>query len=86
MSYNRPFTTRGSPVEDWLFNAEYPLVRWLERNGYDVSYSTDVDTDRRGTELLEHQVFISIGHDEYWSRGAREAVAAARDAGVHSRS
>jgi hypothetical protein len=34
VSYNRPFTTGE---EDWLFNAEEPMVRWLERNGYDVS-------------------------------------------------
>ena len=31
-----------------VFNAEYPMIRWLERNGYDVSYTTGVDTDRRG--------------------------------------
>ncbi len=83
VSYNRPFTTRGTPPEDWLFNAEYPMVRWLERNGYDVSYSTDVDSDRRGAEILEHGVFLSVGHDEYWSRAQRDNVRAARDAGVH---
>ena len=44
VSYNRPFTTRGRRPEDWVFNAEYPMVRWLERNGYDVSYFTGVDT------------------------------------------
>ena len=32
------------------------MVRWLEANGYDVSYFTGVDTDRRGAELLEHKV------------------------------
>ena len=83
ISYNRPFGTRAYPTEDWLFNAEYPMVRWLERNGFDVSYFTDVDTDRRGAEILEHQVFMSVGHDEYWSRAARENVTAARDAGVN---
>ena len=67
VSYNRPFTTRGTSPEDWVFNAEYPMVRWLERNGYDVSYTTGVDTDRRGAELLEHHAFLSVGHDEYWS-------------------
>ncbi len=45
VSYNRPFTTRGNAPEDLLFNAEYPMVRWLERNGYDVSYFTGVDSD-----------------------------------------
>ena len=83
VSYNRPFTTRDNAPEDWVFNAEYPMVRWLERNGYDVSYSSGIDTDRRGAELLEHRAFLSVGHDEYWSGAQRANVEAARAAGVH---
>lgn len=83
VSYNRPFTVRGGPIEDWLFNAEYPMLRWLERNGYDVSYTSGIDSDRRGEEIVEHKVFMSVGHDEYWSAGQRTKVEAARDAGVH---
>ena len=59
------------------------MVRWLERNGYDVSYFTGVDTDRRGAEILEHKIFMSVGHDEYWSGEQRANVEAARDAGVN---
>ena len=83
VSYNRPFTTRDYAPEDWVFNAEYPMVRHLEANGYDVSYTTGVDTDRFGAELLEHKVFVSVGHDEYWSGQQRANVEAARDAGVN---
>ncbi|MGB7979561.1 MAG: DUF4082 domain-containing protein [Candidatus Nanopelagicales bacterium] len=83
VSYNRPFTTRANPTEDWVFNAEYPMIRWLERNGYDVSYFTDVDSDRNGEEIKEHKTFMSVGHDEYWSGGQRANVEAARDAGVN---
>jgi hypothetical protein len=83
VSYNRPFTTRAYAPEDWVFNAEYPMVRWLERNGYNVSYFTGVDTQRRGAELLEHRAFMSVGHDEYWSGGQRANVEAARAAGVN---
>ncbi len=83
VSYNRPLTVRGANPEDSVWNAEYPLVRWLERNGYDLSYSTGVDSDRRGAELHEHRVFLSVGHDEYWSGAQRANVEAARDAGVH---
>jgi hypothetical protein len=83
VSYNRPFTTRDYAPEDWLFNAEYPMVRFLERNGYNVSYFTGVDADRRGAEILEHRSFLSVGHDEYWSGGQRTNVEAARAAGVH---
>jgi Domain of unknown function (DUF4082)/Bacterial Ig-like domain/Bacterial Ig domain/Purple acid Phosphatase, N-terminal domain len=83
VSYNRPFTTRGYAPEDWVFNAEYPMVRWLERNGYDMSYSTGVDGQRRGAELLEHETVMSVGHDEYWSGGQRANFEAARAAGVN---
>ena len=83
VSYDRPFTTRRTSGEDWLFNAEYPMVRWLEKNGYDVSYFTGVDSSRLGAEILEHKVFMSVGHDEYWSGTQRSNVEAARDAGVN---
>ena len=83
VSYNRPVTTRGGYPEDSVFNAEYPMVRWLEANGYDVSYSTGVDSDRRGGELLEHKAFLSVGHDEYWSGVQRANVEAARSAGTN---
>ncbi len=59
------------------------MVRWLERNGYDVSYTSEGDVDRDGSSLLEHKVFLSVGHDEYWSAGQRANVTAARDAGVN---
>ena len=83
VSYNRPFETRHYRAVNMVFNSEYPMVRWLERNGYDVSYSSGVDTDRRGEELLEHKVFLSVGHDEYWTGQQRRNVEAARAAGVH---
>jgi O-glycosyl hydrolase len=87
VSYNRPFDDRSQPTGfgafNWVFDAEYPMVRWLEANGYYVSYFTDVDSDRRGSELLNHKVFLSSGHDEYWSGGQRANVEAARNAGVN---
>jgi len=83
VSYNRPFTTRGTSDEDWLFNSEYPMVRWLEANGYNVSYFTGVDSDRIGSQIQDHDVFLSVGHDEYWSAGQRANVEAARTAGVN---
>jgi hypothetical protein len=84
VSYNRPFTTRETSSVDWLFNAEYPMVRFLESNGYNVSYISGADVDRIGaTELKRHTVFLSVGHDEYWSGGQRSNVEAARDAGVN---
>jgi hypothetical protein len=84
LSYNRPFATRGVvDGRDYLFSNEYPMIRFLERNGYDVTYTTDVDADRRGSLIKNHKVFLSVGHDEYWSGAERAAVEAARDAGTN---
>ena len=70
--------------EDWLFNAEYPMVRWLEATATTSATSTGVDTDRRrARSCSSHKVFLSVGHDEYWSAGQRANVEAARDAGVN---
>lgn len=89
VSYNRPifpynslFNTDGRQA-DWYMNAEYPMIRWLERNGYDVSYTGSNDIAVNGGRLLNHKVFISNGHDEYWSKEQRNNVEAARNAGVH---
>ena len=81
VSFNRPINNR--PGVNQYFNAEYPLTRWLERNGFDVSYIAGVDTDRQGQLLGNHRLFISIGHDEYWSAAQRTNVEAARDSGVN---
>jgi hypothetical protein len=82
VSYNRPFTTRGDGSQDAFFNAEYPMVRWLERNGYDVSYMSGLDSDRLGGLIKNHKLFLSVGHDEYWSANQRANVEAARDTGT----
>jgi len=83
ISYNRPFYTRSFEPQTWVFNAEYPMVRWLEANGYNVSYFTATDTDRLGNLIPNHKVWMSNGHDEYWSGNQRANVEAARAAGVN---
>ncbi|WP_438354516.1 DUF4082 domain-containing protein [Microbacterium sp. CJ88] len=84
LSYNRPFATRNwVQGRDFYFSSEYATVRFMERNGYDMTYMAGVDTDRRGGELSNHKVFLSVGHDEYWSGAQRANIEAARDAGVN---
>ncbi len=61
---------------------EFPFVRFLEREGYDVTYSTDVDTAEDPAALLNHKALLIVGHDEYWNWAQRANVIAARDAGV----
>jgi hypothetical protein len=80
VSYNRP--EQLGQYFDGFETGEYAFIRWIERNGFDVSYISGVDTDRDGAALLNHKAFLSVGHDEYWSSAQRTNVEAARDAGV----
>jgi hypothetical protein len=77
VSFNRPL---DNPNIDGF---EVPMVRFLEREGYDVSYSSNLDTHENGAAIRQHKAFLSVGHDEYWSSQMRDNVEGARDAGVH---
>jgi hypothetical protein len=85
VSYNRPFITRsfGAESATWLFGAEFAMIQWLEQNGYNVTYFTGIDAARSGSLILNHKIYTSTGHDEYWSGAHRASVQAARDAGVN---
>jgi len=84
VSFDRPYMGDGT-CRDWgqFFSWEIPFLRWLEKSGYDVTYSTDVDTHTNGARLPNYRGFLSVGHDEYWSKPMYDAVIAARDAGVN---
>ena len=85
VSYNRPFHTRdfGDESASFAFGPEYAMVRWLEANGYDVTYFTSVDAARSGNLITNHKIYLSVGHDEYWSGPKRANVQAALAAGVN---
>jgi hypothetical protein len=80
VSWNRPYADRGAGQ---FFSWEVYFIRWLEQSGYDVKYSTDVDTHENSARLLQSKAFLSIGHNEYWSKAMYDGVQQARDAGVH---
>jgi hypothetical protein len=99
-SYNRPFNRTPNNYDtvygfSRFFDNTYPIIRWLERFGVDVSYITGLEvahdyTDRTiETTLLRHsnptkrRLFLTMGHDEYWSQEQRNNIERARSVGVH---
>lgn len=62
---------------------EHRLAYWMEAAGYDVTYTSGRDTHREPEGLLRTRAFLSVGHDEYWTRQMYDNVARARDAGVN---
>jgi hypothetical protein len=80
VSFDRPYD-RSAGAGDFL-NWDIHLVRWMERSGLDVSYTTDLDVHEHPERLLRHRMFVVMAHDEYYSLPMRDAVEHARDAGV----
>jgi VCBS repeat-containing protein len=77
VSFNRPFHRR-----EWRF-WDINLLRFLEKEGYDVSYVSDTDVDANPQILQNHRAVIVSGHSEYWTQSMRNGFDAARDAGTN---
>lgn len=82
VSFNRPYAT-GDTGKDVTFVWEYPMIRWLEKQGYDVEYASSVDL-AMDPSLAENRkgVFVA-GHSEYWSREMFNNLLAALESGVN---
>jgi hypothetical protein len=81
VSYNRPLSISG---DNGVLSTEFPMIEWLERNGYDATYTSGIDVSTKSPTLLQnHKVFMSSGHDEYWNQKQWDAVTAAKTAGVN---
>ncbi|WP_197077579.1 N,N-dimethylformamidase beta subunit family domain-containing protein [Hyphomicrobium sp. 99] len=53
---------------------DYNTVRWLEREGYYVTYITNVDSHNLPDAVSRRRVFIAGAHDEYWSLESRTNI------------
>ncbi len=87
LQYSSQFAGYGVGAGDFLNHGappamEFGMVRWLEHEGYDVTYITDVDTHEDAGRVLRGKGYLSVGHDEYWTEQMRTNVIQARDAGV----
>jgi len=80
VSFNRPYDD-GEGTGEFL-SYEFDGIAYLESQGYDVTYSTDIDTHAPAAPLTQHKGWLTMGHDEYWSYEMRQNVTAARDHGV----
>jgi hypothetical protein len=74
-----PLSNGGGEFLLW----EYTLAFWMEQEGYNVTYISNIDTDTDPEGLLRAKGFISVGHDEYWTYKMVDNVKRARDAGVN---
>jgi hypothetical protein len=80
VTFDRPYYRNGSGE---FFGREFEFVLFLERNGYDVSYWTDIDLHARPELAGQHRAVVTLGHDEYYSTRMRRGLETARDAGTN---
>jgi hypothetical protein len=92
VSFDRPYLmtsalTVGTTTIDQgagnFLSWELPTLRFLEMNGYNVAYCTDIDLHNNPALMNNHKAFLSVGHDEYWSRAMYDNALAFRSNGKH---
>lgn len=79
VSFDRP---GGLMLSTYQLGWEYYLLQWLEREGYDVSYITDIDAHKSALNLFKFKGVIATGHDEYWTKEMFNHFEQARNFGV----
>ncbi len=63
------------------WNWERPFLQWAERNGFDVDVAISTDLEAQPQLLDDRRMFVSVGHDEYWSWGMRDRLDAFTESG-----
>jgi len=90
VSFNRPYAKYCQVVDAPLSIGsgefllwEFPLAFWLEQHGFDVTYISNSDTHADPAAITRGKCFLSVGHDEYWSREMFANVKSAIDGGTN---
>jgi hypothetical protein len=81
VSYDRPYESQTGAGQ--FFIREVAMVRFLERYGYPVSYTTIDSIDIDGAQVQGARALIDVGHSEYWSLRDEQAFRRARDRGTN---
>ena len=78
-----PSATSTAATRRWSSSAgwpdwELPFIEWAEREGFEIGVCTNADLELHPEVLDGAHLYLSVGHDEYWSGAQRNNVEAAR--------
>lgn len=86
VSFNRPlnifeqrFFLEGvgesiNPNTNCFHTWDEPFIIWAEKEGYKIDYCANLDLEFHPELLTAYKLVLSVGHDEYWSWGMRDAI------------
>jgi hypothetical protein len=70
VSFDRPFSDITTAL---YYRWTDKLVKWLDEEELPVEYCTNLDLDRDPHFLDHYDTYVTVGHDEYWSKPERNA-------------
>jgi hypothetical protein len=68
VSFNRPFSDSTTAL---YYRWTDKLVKWLEKEKIKVEFCVNTDFDRDSSFAKHYNVYLTVGHDEYWSYAER---------------
>lgn len=82
VSFKRPWAnqrpndeSRPCDAESWFpFLNDKAFLIWLDDNKIQADYCTSIDLHNGSNLLDNYQLFLSVCHDEYWSKAMRDNV------------
>lgn len=80
VSYDRPYESQTGAGQ--FFIRDVAVVRFLERYGYPVGYTTIDSIDAHPSQVDGPRALMDVGHSEYWSQRDEQAFAGARERGT----
>jgi hypothetical protein len=86
VSFDRPSFGNDEFHSGWpnfVYFGTLAFIKYIEEQGRNVTYASDVDLARNPSVLDMHKAILFIGHSEYWTEDMWVAVVTARDNGVH---
>ncbi|MCG3126125.1 MAG: hypothetical protein CHACPFDD_00955 [Phycisphaerae bacterium] len=81
VTYDRPYALNSTKGSGEFYFWEANMARFLENQGIHPDYCTNVDLHQDATLLSHYDLFMSVGHDEYWSAAMYDQAEQHRDAG-----
>ena len=81
VDFRAPLDTGFGTGKYW--NYVHPLLVEIEKLGLEVDYIADTDLHFSPELLQNRKLYISAGHDEYWTRQERKSVIRARELGMN---
>lgn len=83
VSFDRPYGTQQTQSNTYLFDADQSTVMFMEAQGYNLTYCSNLDLDGNTALLNTAALVVLLGHHEYWTTGVYDCLTHAADAGVN---